>query len=399
MKANGFKLQPFQSPAYENSFLKSKPLETGNFRVNGQIKNKFLTQPSPTFSKGMGATSGTSYLRKTAQIQSDPSIKKFMPMSQPDIGFTNPEVTGLPDDGKDKLTQEKPAINKFSAINAGLGLFGLAKAATAKVPTVQPTPEYNALIRPFSGDAEGKAAKDDAINRAAYQATNDLKTNSGASSTAYLTGRTQVQANVTQARNQAISEDSQIRRIDRDRFDQQKEEENRINYTNSVNDKNNADALAYEQYRNRTTSGGAMAQKALDFAQNQQVDSENKKVALKQVEDRMKSIKDAGRYSILYSAISRGGLESLTPELRAAYDELMGIVPVGKNGMKISYLKKESKTNPTAEKMLADANQNLKSVMVKYSEFVSKASNSQMNNFQKYVRQINQVNRIKIRKN
>jgi hypothetical protein len=347
----------------------------------------------------MGATSGTSYLRKTAQIQSDPSIKKFMPMSQPDIGFTNPEVTGLPDDGKDKLTQEKPAINKFSAINAGLGLFGLAKAATAKVPTVQPTPEYNALIRPFSGDAEGKAAKDDAINRAAYQATNDLKTNSGASSTAYLTGRTQVQANVTQARNQAISEDSQIRRIDRDRFDQQKEEENRINYTNSVNDKNNADALAYEQYRNRTTSGGAMAQKALDFAQNQQVDSENKKVALKQVEDRMKSIKDAGRYSILYSAISRGGLESLTPELRAAYDELMGIVPVGKNGMKISYLKKESKTNPTAEKMLADANQNLKSVMVKYSEFVSKASNSQMNNFQKYVRQINQVNRINIRKN
>lgn len=356
----------------------------------------------------------------------DFSLKPFRPpfnpnpvpaVSSPQLSGTNPQVPPTPEtvsrmDGEGLISPDKGMvmqdravrpIDKFSAINTGLGVFGAASALTAKEPRIRKTPRYNAVIRPFSGDQEQLDQTLSSIDQSATAASNDIKTGAGSNTTAYLTGRSMVQSNTNRAKADAYLADGQIRRADRDRFDRQLEEENRINYQNEVADQKEKEARDLARYQARVSTAQGMMQQSLNYSNAKNADEKNKAVQLKMVEERMKSIKDASKYNVLYSAISRGGIESLTPELKAAYDELMGL-PSGRNGMKLSYFKKGGKIgypkrDNMPEKLLSDANKDLKRMMLNYSAFVSKASRGQMNDFQQYVREINKTSRVNIKRN
>lgn len=398
MAQSGFKIQPFKQRQFGNDFISPPTAGAGNFKANRGVNNRFLTDPTPTFQKP-----ASSYLNKPA-TQSWSGYRP-KPFAVPELSFGQPSAPANAggqnlveyDGSMPEQNRSARKIDKFGAINTALGAYGLGTVLASKEPNAKPTPEFRDKRRPYSGDQEQLDLTLGGIDSASYGAVNDIQRNAGNSVTSYLTGRSMVQSNTNQAKANAYGVDGQIRRESRDNFDRQASRENEINFNNRVGDQKDQEARDYDRHLASLNTGQATMQQSLAYSNAKDADLKTKEVELKQVEERMKSVKDAGRYQILYAAIARGGIESLTPELKVAYSELMG-APLAKNGMKISYFKKGGRIDFTPDKILAEANKDLKTVIRSYSKFVADASGEDMRDFQRYIRQINKINRVNIKR-
>lgn len=317
----------------------------------------------------------------------------------------SPKVPGLktPDinEGLPKQERDPRNIDTMGLINKGLGVVGAISTLTARQPKLNRTPTYKSKIRPFSGDQEMLDSTVRSIGESAYKANDDIKNTAGSNLTGYLTGRSMIESNKNQGIAQAHSANSQIMREDRNRFDQAVENENQINHMQIVGDQKEREARELQNYQSRTQTGQAMMQNSLAYMNAQQADTKNNAVVLKMVEEKIKNVQNGARYTVLASAIAQGGIESLNPEMKQLYFELMGRtdtdVSSNKKGGKISYFRKGGKFE--ASNAVVSSAKDLREIKVQYAKFVSDASRDQIKSFGDYIKQINRINRVKITRN
>lgn len=378
----------------------------GGLTISGQRYNPTKTGQMKTFSLGADSRAEPltpswigKYKGKPMGSVSDRAKANFT--YSPKVPLNTGAVEALPKTPPIQQERISRELDTMGTVNAGLGLVGATSMLTAREPKVNRTPAYRAKIRPYSGDQEMLDSTVRSIDESAYKANEDIKNTAGSNLTGYLTGRAMIESNRNEGIASAHAANSQIMREDRNRYDQAVENENQINHGQIVTDQKEKEARDFQRYLTRTQTGQAMAQNSLSYINAKQADEKNKAVALKMMEEKIKNVKDGSRYTVLASAIASGGFESLNPEMKQLYYELMGrtdtSVPANQNGGRISYFRRGGKIDATTA--LANSSSDLKKMKTEYAKFVSDASREQIRSFGDYIKQINRINRVKITRN
>ncbi|UJP63993.1 hypothetical protein [Mongoliitalea daihaiensis] len=379
--SNGLRLDPSRK-VFTSQF--NLPEQRAGIETPSWIGSHRNSPPAPTVGERNVRTYGTS---KLPAFSSGVSA-----VDRPTVPATTPF------NPNNRIDQNRPfKVDTFNAINTGLGLVGGAMVLGAREPGQVRTPRFSSVIRPYSGDEEQLRRTITSIGENSFRAAEDVRNVAGSNVNAYIMGRAAIQNNVDRATADAFANDGSIRRADMSRFDSMREAENRVNHEQAVGDIRNQEARDLSRWQGRVQTGQAMMQNALNYANARNADRTNKEVQLNMVREKLANVQQAGRYNALIGAISAVGVEGLNPEMRALYNELMGRVPTNAKGGRISYFRRGGKFD--AGNAVAWSNSDLKKMKTDYARFISDASRQQIRDFNRYIREINRINRIKVTNN